>query len=142
MSARERAAVLAAALWWGSLTTVGALAVPMLFSTLPSPALAGQVAARLFAAQAWVSLGCGLVLLVASRAREGDDRPSWAGGALIFVLGGLLLAMVNQWGVAPRIVARQNLAVWHTVGSAMYALQWVCALVVLSLVTTRRTPAA
>ena len=46
-----------AALWWGSLTTLGALVVPLLFVHLPSPALAGGMAAKLFAAQTWLSTG-------------------------------------------------------------------------------------
>jgi hypothetical protein len=33
--------------------------------------------------------------------------------------------------VAPRIVARENLALWHRVGTGMYVLQWLCAAVVL-----------
>jgi hypothetical protein len=33
--------------------------------------------------------------------------------------------------VSPRIVARDNLKLWHSVGTVMYALQWLCALVVL-----------
>ena len=49
---------------------------------------------------------------------------------MLFILGGLLLALLNQYGVAPRIVARQDLRLWHSVGTVMYALQWVCALVV------------
>ena len=32
---------------------------------------------------------------------------------------------------SPRIVARQDLRLWHTVGSVLYGLQWMCALVVL-----------
>ena len=132
---RQRFAVLAAALWWGSLTAIGALAVPVLFASLPPPAMAGYAAARLFAAQMWVSVGCGVLLLVLS-CRSGDAvQPAWAGAALLFVLAGLLLALVTQFGVAPRIVARENLRVWHTVGSVLYALQWVCSLVVLSVVT-------
>ena len=47
----ERLPVLLAALWWGSLTTLGALVVPLLFAYLPMPAMAGNMAARLFAAQ-------------------------------------------------------------------------------------------
>jgi Domain of unknown function (DUF4149) len=140
MAWRQRLTVLAAALWWGSLTAVGGLAVPLLFAHLPTPALAGQTAARLFEAQTWVSLGCGVVLLLASRGRDASARTDWAGGALAFVLGGVLLALVNQYGVSPRIVARQNLALWHSVGSAMYALQWVCALVVVLKVTNDRHP--
>ncbi|MBK0393604.1 DUF4149 domain-containing protein [Ramlibacter algicola] len=129
MGWRHRVPVLAAALWWGGLTAIGALAVPLLFATLPSPALAGQAAARLFSAQAWVGLACGLVLLVASR--DSTSRMEWAGGALAFVLAGMLLALLGEFAVAPRIVARENLRLWHTVGTALYALQWACALVVL-----------
>ena len=28
---------------------------------------------------------------------------------------------------APRIVARQDLRLWHSVGTLMYAAQWLCA---------------
>eukprot|EP01034_Spumella_vulgaris_P004163 gene4163-5307_t len=58
-----------AALWWGSLTALGFLVVPMLFANLPTPAMAGGMAAKLFNAQTWVSLGCGVLMLMASRER-------------------------------------------------------------------------
>jgi hypothetical protein len=28
--------------------------------------------------------------------------------------------------VAPRILARDNLKLWHAVGSGMYVVQWAC----------------
>lgn len=134
MDWRARMALMLAALWWGSLTAVGAWVVPLLFAHLPTPALAGQTAARLFSAQTWVALGCGMVLLVLARssvAVDEDGRESspmaWAHGALAWVAVGMLLALVAEFGVAPRILARENLKLWHGVGSAMYALQWVCA---------------
>lgn len=133
-------AVLAAALWWGSLSAIGFLAVPLLFVHLPTPALAGQAAARLFTAEAWVAIGCGMVLLLASRERGEAPRLDWAGGALAFVLAGMLLALLNEFAVAPRIVARENLRLWHGVGSALYALQWACALVVLWKASGARAP--
>lgn len=131
MSLRARLPLFAAALWWGSLTAIGLLAVPLLFVNLPTPALAGAVAAKLFSAQTWVSLGCGALVLAG--ARDGEGRPSLdaAGGAIGFVLAGMLLALLAEFAVAPRIVARDNLALWHTAGSAMYAFQWLCALRVL-----------
>ncbi len=122
---------MAAALWWGSLSAVGFWVVPLLFAHLPSPASAGSVAARLFAAQAWVALGCGLVLLLVSRPRGGVPRMDWGQGALPWLLGGLLAALVLEFGVTPRIVARQDLRLWHTVGSGLYLLQWACAGMVL-----------
>lgn len=133
--------MLAAALWWGSLTGLGAVVVPLLFVHLPTPALAGQTAARLFTAQTWIGLACGLLALLASRPRGGEARMDWAGGALGFVLAGLLFALLAEFAVAPRIVARENLRVWHSVGSALYALQWLCALVVLLKTTGERSAA-
>ena len=49
----------------------------------------------------------------------------------------MLLALLIQFGVAPRIVARQNLRLWHGLGSAMYAAQWLCALLTLLRVARR-----
>ena len=126
-----RLSFLAAALWWGSLTTVGLLVVPMLFAHLPTPAMAGTMAAKLFAAQTWVSVCCALLLLLLSRPKGAVALYPWAQAAMLFIVGGMLLALVSQYGVAPRIVARQDLRLWHTVGSVLYGLQWVCALVVL-----------
>jgi hypothetical protein len=128
---RQRVPVFAAALWWGSLTAIGFLAVPTLFAHLPTPALAGQMAAKLFSAQAWVAVACGLLLLFSSRSGHEPTRMDWAGGALLFVFAGVLLALLGEFAVAPRIVARDNLRLWHGVGSAMYLLQWACAGVTL-----------
>lgn len=128
---RERLPLLAAALWWGSLTAIGFIAVPLLFVHLPTPALAGQTAARLFTAQTWVAIGCRAVLLLSARGRGETATMDWSGGALAFVLAGLICALLGEFAVAPRIVARENLKFWHTAGSALYALQWACALAVL-----------
>ena len=42
-----------------------------------------------------------------------------------------LLALLLEFVVAPRIGAREDLRLWHSLGSALFALQWVCAGVVL-----------
>lgn len=138
----SRLPALLAALWWGSLTTIGFLVVPLLFTHLPSPAIAGGMAARLFAAQTWVTVVCCVLLLLISRPKGEVAQYPWAQAAMVFIVGGLLLALLAQFGVAPRIVARQDLRLWHTAGSVMYALQWCCALVVLwrTLRTSTPTP--
>lgn len=136
----SRLPALLAALWWGSLTTIGFLVVPLLFAHLPSPAMAGGMAARLFAAQTWVTVVCCVLLLLMSRPKGEVTQYPWAQAAMVFIVGGLLLALLVQFGVAPRIVARQDLRLWHSVGSVMYVLQWCCALVVLWR-TLRATPA-
>jgi len=127
---KRRVAVLAAGLWWGSLCSVGFIVVPLLFAHLPSPELAGQTAARLFTAQTWVSMACGVLLMMAARSESDAPRMDWGRGSLVFVFGGVLLALLSQFAVAPHIQARENLRLWHGVGTAMYALQWLCALIV------------
>jgi hypothetical protein len=121
-----RLPLLASALWWGSLTTIFWV-VPLLFMHLPSPALAGGMAARLFSAQTWVSLACCGLLLLASRPRDADRTAPWARPVLVWILAGALLALLVELAVAPRIVARENLKLWHNLGSGMLLLQWVCA---------------
>lgn len=126
-----RITAFAAALWWGSLTAIGFLAVPLLFRFLPTPALAGNMAAQLFAAQTWVSVACGLVLLLCLK-KPAPGQAQTAPPAIIFVVMlGMLLALLVEYAVAPRIVARQDLRLWHSVGTLMYAGQWLCAGAVL-----------
>ncbi|MDH5206854.1 MAG: DUF4149 domain-containing protein [Hylemonella sp.] len=116
----------AAALWWGSLSVIGFLVVPLLFKHLPSPAMAGAMAGQLFSAQTWLSVVCGLLLLMLSRA-EGQGEGAALRRALPYIMAGMLLALLSELAVAPRIMARDNLALWHRVGSSMYLLQWACA---------------
>jgi hypothetical protein len=140
MNWKARLPVLAAALWWGSLGAIGFIAVPLLFANASSPAVAGQLAAKLFQGQAWLSLGCGIVLLMGAREPDGTATMGWAGGAVAFVLLGMLAALLQEFAIAPRIVARQDLRFWHSAGTALYAAQWLCALVVLWKVAALRHP--
>jgi len=128
---KDRIALLVAAFWWGSLSTIGFLVVPMLFARLGSPAVAGSMAGQLFAAQTWVALACGLVLLVHFRAHAGERMDAAARTITGWVVTALLLALLQQYAVAPRILAREDLRLWHSLGSAMYLGQWLCAGVVL-----------
>lgn len=130
-----RVAPFAAALWWGSLTAVGFMVVPLLFKFLPTPAMAGHMAARLFTAQTWVSVACGVVLLLVSRSDRPPAQARRAQAALVFIVLGMLLALLIEFAVAPRIVARENLRLWHGAGSVMYAVQWLCSAVVLWRIT-------
>ena len=137
---KDRFALLIAALWWGSLTTVGFMVVPMLFARLGNPAVAGNFAGQLFAAQTWVALGCGIALLTYFRSRmaEGLDAPARA--AITLIVTALLLALLQEYAVAPRILARENLKLWHAVGSGMYLGQWACAGALLWRMAPRRAP--
>ncbi|MDQ0034667.1 putative membrane protein [Variovorax boronicumulans] len=128
---KDRLALLLAAFWWGSLTTIGFLVVPMLFAKLGNPAVAGNFAGQLFEAQSWVAIGCGLILLIHFRSKADERMDAATMTSIGLVLGALLLALLQQYAVAPRILARENLKLWHTVGSGMYVVQWLCTLVLL-----------
>ena len=118
-----RLQVFLAALWWGSLCAVGFMVVPMLFVHLETPAIAGQMAAKLFSVQTWLALACGILLLLAAK-RENLDQ---AHTPSAWVIAGMLLALLIELAVKPHIMARDNLALWHNLGSAFYVLQWLCA---------------
>ncbi|MCF8155210.1 MAG: DUF4149 domain-containing protein [Rhodoferax sp.] len=125
------------AVWWGSLTTLGFFVVPLLFMHLPSAAMAGTMAGKLFAAQTAVSVVCGLLLLMIFRTNKPLAPADIAQSATLFVVGGILLALLVEFGVSPHIIARDNLALWHRVGTAMYVAQWLCAAVVFGKLANR-----
>jgi hypothetical protein len=118
-----------AALWSMSLTTLGFFVIPMLFANLPSPAIAGNMAARLFSVQTAISAGSAVLLLILFRWEPAGVKHNVARTLTLIVLAGAMLALLVEFGVSPRITARENLALWHSVGSAMYLVQWICALV-------------
>jgi len=127
-----------AAVWWGSLTTLGFFVVPMLFAHLPTPAMAGAMAARLFTVQTAISAVSGVILLMLFRSNRSLAPVDIAQSATLFVVGGVLLALLVEFGVSPHIIARDNLALWHGVGTGMYVLQWVCAGVVFGKLSVHR----
>jgi hypothetical protein len=122
-----------AALWAMGLTTLGFFVVPMLFMHLPSPAMAGRMAAQLFSVQTAISTGCAVLLLWLLAASQKNLANPVASTLTQWVLAGALLALLLEFGVAPRILAHENLALWHGIGSAMYAAQWLCSLRVFHL---------
>ncbi|MBH2019162.1 DUF4149 domain-containing protein [Polaromonas sp.] len=128
---RQRIGLLAAALWWGSLSALGFVVVPMLFMHLGSPAAAGAMAARLFSAQTWVGTGCALLMLMVFKPKHGFAQSAQVRVAIKFIVAGMLLALLVEFGVAPRIVSARadggNLRLWHGLGSAMLLGQWLCA---------------
>ena len=128
---RYRFGLMLAALWWGSLTVLGFVIVPLLFTHLPSPAAAGQMAAKLFTAQAWLSIAYAMFLLLVYNQKESKNQDIRAQEAIKFIVTGLLLAVLVEFGLSPRIVGARaeggDLKLLHGLGSAMYFGQWLCA---------------
>lgn len=138
-------AVFLAALWWGGISGLSFVAVPTLFAKLGAP-VAGPVAAQLFSLQCWAGLGIGLALLLVLRRVRADAPLPVAAAALDpqrlaqmqhtltttgFVIGAMLLALVQEFGVAQRIVTARatggDLRLWHGLGSVMVLGQWLCS---------------
>ena len=141
---RYRFGLMIAALWWGSLTVLGFVVVPLLFKYLPSPAAAGQMAAKLFTAQTWLSIACAMLLLVIFNQKDANVQDFRARAAIKFIVTGLLLTVLVEFGLSPRILSARsdggNLKLLHGLGSAMYFGQWLCAGFALWGLTSQPTP--
>jgi hypothetical protein len=128
---KARFVVLLAALWWGSLSGLGFVVVPLLFTHLGSPAEAGAMAAKLFTAQTWLSVVCAMLLLMLLNKRDGVEVVPESRAAMAWVVAGMLLALLVEFGVAAEIVSARStggsLRFWHGLGSTMYLGQWLSA---------------
>lgn len=141
----RRLSIFFAALWWGGITGLSFVAVPTLFAQLGSPAVAGPVAARLFSLQCFAGIVLGVALMLVLRRqrsalpRDASQQTVAALRALLITMGlvalAVLLAMLQEFGVAQKIVSARatggNLRLWHSLGSVLVLLQWLCAGAVL-----------
>jgi hypothetical protein len=121
--------------WVGSLWTIGYVVAPVLFTTLSDRKLAGTIAGNIFRIEAWLSVGCGLLLLTmvafddASRERRS-----------------LLRLIVGYFGLQPWMAAlreaagpsgvmegaaRTQFGILHGVASLIYLFQSLLALVLV-----------
>jgi len=130
---RERWPLLLAALWWGGLTALSFVAVPLAFAHFGNPALAGPYAARLFEAQSWFSLTAALALLLWGRTRRGERGHETISARLLpWLLLAALAALLQQFGVAEQILTARargaDVRLWHALGTGLVLLQWFSAL--------------
>lgn len=128
-SLADRLPLLLAALWWGGLTALSFVAVPLAFAHFGNPALAGPYAARLFQLQSWTGLLISLLLMLWLRARQQRDLLQ---ALLPWLLLAALAALLQEFGVAQRILtaraAGDSVVLWHRIGTMLVLLQWACAL--------------
>ena len=134
-----RLRLLLTTLWAGSLWTVGYVAAPTFFATLPDRMLAGTVAGNLFRVEAWLSMACGVLLLALyGLARELPNRRT----LLWLAMAMLACTLVGYFGIQPYMAAlkaaagpegvmegatRARFGMLHGVASAIYLVQSVLA---------------
>jgi hypothetical protein len=137
---QSRMRCLIAALWAGSLWTVGYLVAPTLFATLSDRVLAGTVAASMFRSQAWLSIACAALLLVLLQMKM--DEPAPRRTLLVLALAILLGTLVVHFGLQPMMGALREAAgsggvmesaqksrfgMLHGISSMVYLVQSVLA---------------
>ncbi len=95
-----RLRLLVAALWAGSLWTVGYLVAPTLSNTLADRKMFGNIAAGIFRSEAWLTVACALAMFVlVMLARDIDARRK---RTLNFIVGGMLACTVlGYFGMQP-----------------------------------------
>jgi len=131
---------IAVALWAGGLWIVGYLVAPLLFLKAPDRQVAGQLAGQMFAAMAFVGLGCAAYVLVFRLARQGFSAMKQALFWVVVLMAAL--AVAGHFGVQPILaslkaqalprevmesVLRDRFATWHGVASILYLIESLLA---------------
>ncbi|KKW68901.1 hypothetical protein AAV94_02995 [Lampropedia cohaerens] len=138
---KARLPLLAAALWWGALTAIGGIVMPLFYMHAAGAAMAVPLAASVMTASMWLSVACGFTVVLAIRPSAEEAGHAWAGRALTttgWALAALLAALLLEFAVVPRILMRENLSSLLGAGAAVYALQWLCCAVVLWRLSTSK----
>lgn len=95
-----RLRLLVAALWAGSLWTVGYLVAPILSNTLPDRKMFGNIAAGIFRGEAWLTVACALAMFVL--VMLATDLDAKRKRTLNFIVGGMLACTVlGYFGMQP-----------------------------------------
>ena len=116
---KVRLRLLVAAVWAGSLWTVGYLVAPTLFATLERT-LAGQVAGSMFGVEAWLSIGCAGAMLLLERRRT----------MVLVVLAMLACTLASHFGVQPLMAEAHGtprFGMLHGISSVIYLLESLLA---------------
>lgn len=110
---------LAITLWVGGMWGVGFLAVPVLFTAQPDKMLAGMLAGKMFTLVAYLGMVCALYLLAWFAVRSGGRV--WRNPLFLIVAAMLVLVLVGQFGLQPRMEALKALAHPNDVMDSVYA---------------------
>ena len=127
-----------AGLWTGVLLGIALIAAPAVFASAARE-LAGAIVGRMFAQEAYLSLGLGVVLLVLVRAKARSDAAAGAGSLfstdLMLVLGTLFCTVAGYFAVQPMMEAARagqgsvSFGALHVVSTVFYGLKTLLAAV-------------
>ncbi len=133
----RRIACLVAGLWAGLIFGLAAIGAPAGFATVP-PEVAGRVAGRMFAQEAYLSLAVGVILLLLVRRQARLDAEAGRGSVfstnVVLVLGTLFCTMLGYFAVQPMLAAaRAGQGLWsfgalHGASVVLFGLKGLLAL--------------
>jgi hypothetical protein len=123
-----------AGLWAGLLWGIGAIGAPAGFA-VTAPEIAGRIAGRMFAQEAYVSLAFAVVLFVMLR-RMARAKAEVSGGSvlstdMLLALGGLFCTVAGYFALQPMMAAARaaqgpwSFAALHNASAAFYGLKAV-----------------
>lgn len=126
-----------AALWVGSLWTIGYVVAPTLFATLADRALAGTIAGNVFRVEAWVSLACAFILVMI-QLRQPSGMRAGRFSSLQLILAMAACTLIGYFGLQPLMSAmreaaaasggvaadaRRNFGILHGAASGIFVVQ-------------------
>ncbi len=139
-----------AGLWAGLLLCIGAIAAPSAFATL-LPADAGHFVGRVFAQDAYASLGLAVVLLLIERQRSHAAAALGTGSVfsanIVLLLGTLFCTVGGYFALLPMMEAARagqgtvSFGTLHAVSAGLFLLKGVLVLALAWRLTRFRTAA-
>ena len=140
-----RLRLLVAALWAGSLWTVGYLVAPILSSTLPDRKMFGNIAADVFRGEAWLTVACALAMFVL--VMLATDLDAKRKRSLNIIVGSMLACtVIGYFGMQPVMAMlresagaqgvmdsdlRMKFGIVHGVAALIYLVQSVLGVVLV-----------
>jgi hypothetical protein len=104
----SRARLLVAALWAGSLWTIGYVVAPTLFLSLHDNVQAGTIVGFLLRSEAWLAIGCAIVLYVL--VRFSSIEPARKRTLSLVIVAMLACALVIYVGLQPMMAKLKEAA--------------------------------
>jgi hypothetical protein len=146
----HRLSAVVAGLWAGVLLCIGAVAAPSAFATLAS-ADAGRVAGRIFAQEAYLSLGVAVVLFVIERQRSREAAAAGTGSVfsanIALLFGTLFCTVAGYFAVQPMLEAARagqgsvSFGTLHAASAGLFVLKGLIVLALAWRLTPLRTAA-
>lgn len=134
--------LLLATLWCGSLWTIGYIVAPILFAVVENKVSAGTIAGKLFQAEAWLSLVCGLLLVFLCNLTVCTLSIKERRLVLLLIIGMLTCTLVGYFAlhpymvdlrelmrgaVEPDLVVKSKFGLLHGLSSVIYLLESLLA---------------